>query len=69
MVAKGIPLKPAVVKEEEEEGHDEMQMYCASSKNEQDREIMESKKANDELYRKGHMTMLGSDTQTFSSLI
>ena len=24
MVAKGIPLKPAVVKEEEEEGHDEM---------------------------------------------
>ena len=69
MVAKGIPLKPAVVEEEkgEEEGHDEMQMYCVFYQ--QKREIRESKKANDELYRKGHMTMLGSDTQTFSSMI
>ena len=59
MVAKGIPLKPALVneEEEEEEGHDEMQMYCAFSKNEQEREIMELKKANDELYRKGLTTM------------
>ena len=30
---------------------------------------MESKKANDELYSKGLRPMLGSDTQTFLSLI